>query len=282
MKIPAIKEDRLSVLLNTIGCIEENKLNRKRMRDCILNLYPNKSEKSVFRGIAIPTLRHLGLIVGYAEYIRPSAHGRLLLKSKYNSKAHQKVIKAVFLELDRELFGFIDTLKKLNSEITPYSHFERNVESPAEYKRRWLKILKDCNLIKLIGGRKWKDIKISFMGDNFSLVEIDLDFHKKEKIFRTYLFDVYGKISQKSAGIVDIDHLRGEVALKVLEVEGEIITEGQFDNLLRKTPLVTEDYIISLGRPMGSEEKLFELNGKFYRTLSIKRFTTKGSMTNDR
>lgn len=271
MKICTIKEDRLTIILKTLECIGKNKLNRKKMRECILDQYPNKSEKSVFRGIAIPTLRHLGLIVGYAEYIRPSAQGRLLLKSKYNDEMHQKVIKTVFLELDRELFGLIKTLKKLNSENIPFSQLESNKECPEEYKKRWLKILNDCELIKLTGGKRWKDINIS-LRDGLYSVERNLDYTKKESIFINYLFNVYDRISAESAGIVDIDSLRGEVALEVLEGEGEIITEGQFDQLLRGTPLVTNDYIISLGRPMGAEEKLFELTGKYYRTLSIKRF----------
>lgn len=282
MKIPAIKENRLSVLLKTLECIEEYKFNREKMRECVLDLYPHKSEKSVFRGIAIPTLRHIGLIVGYGEYIRPSAHGRLLLKSRYNNKIHQNVIKTVFLELDKGLFGFIDHLKKLNSEIMPYPHFERHVEGPEEYKKRWLKILNDCKLVKLTGGKKWINKKIILIRNDLSLIEKNLDYKRKERFFKTYLFNVYKKISLESAGIMDIDSLRGEVALKVLEGEGEIITEGQFDYLLQKTPLVTDDYIISLSRPMGAEEKLFELNEKYYRTLSIKIFTKKERMNNDR
>lgn len=272
MKIPAIKEDRMSLILKILKCMDENKFNRDEMRTCILNLYPNKSEKSVFRGIAIPTLRRLGLIVGYADYIRPSANGRLLVESKQNKKLNQNVIPTIFLEIDRQLFGFIDAFKKLNSESIRYSKFEKNVEGNEEYKKRWLKILDDCGLIKLSKEKKWIDRKISLMETTLSTVENNLDHKKKKNFFKEYLFSVYEKLSLKSIGVVDIEDLRGEVALKVFKDKRKIITERQFDYLLREIPLVTNRYMISLGQPMGAEEKLFELNGKYYRTLSIKIF----------
>jgi len=275
MKIPPIKEDRLQVILKILECMCDNKFNRDKMRQCILCLYPNKSEKSVFRGIAIPTLRRLGLIVGYDEYIRPSANGRLLLKSKYNKRLHKDTIKTVFWEIDNSLFRFINTLKKLNSKMIPFLHFEKDVEGTEEYKKRWLKILSKCGLIKLTEEKKWAYRKISLKKDAVSLAENNLDHRKKKRFFKEYLFRAYEELSVKSAGIVDIEDLRGEVALKVLEEKEEIITERQFDYLLRGIPLATDKYIISLGQPMGAEEKLFELNGKYYRTLSIKVFTNR-------
>lgn len=274
MRIPPIKEDRKEFILKILECVDKNKFNREKMKKCILALYPNKTEKSVFRGIAIPTLRHLGLILGYDEYIRPSANGRLILESIYNEDLHQKSIRSVFLDIDRSKFGFIDILKKLNSKTIPYTIFKKNREGTEEYKRRWLKILKDCDLIKL-SERNWQKRIIILVKDNISQTENNLDYRKKKDFFIKYLFEVYKKIGTKSAGILDIENLRGEVALEVLKKEKEIITAEQFDNLLREIPLVTNKYIISLGQPMGAEEKLFELNGKYYRTLSIKLFSNK-------
>jgi len=281
MKIPSFKEDRLQLIIKSLECMDENKFNRDKMRKCILGLYPNKSEKAVFRGIAIPTSRHLGLIVGYDEYIRPSADGILLLKSRYDNKLHQDVTRAIFLEIDKNLFGFIDTLKKLNFEMVPYLHFEKNVEGAEEYKKRWLKVLDQCELIKLTEEKKWAYRKIFLMKIILSLTERNLDYRRKRIFFKEYLFRAYEKLSLKSAGIVDMEDLRGEVALKLLKEKEEIITERQFDDLLREIPLAMDKYIISLGQPMGAEEKLFELNGKYYRTLSIKMFmNTEGG--NDR
>jgi len=273
MRIPSFKEDRLRLIIKSLECINENKFNRKKKKNCILGLYPlGKSEKAVFRGIAIPTLRRLGLIIGYEEYIRPSSNGMLLLESRYNKKLHQDVTRAVFLEIDKNLFGFIYTLKKLKFKMLPYPHFSKNVEGAEEYKKRWLKILNQCELIKLTEEKKWTYRKVLLMKDTLSLTERSLDYRRKEIFFKEYLFRGYKELSLKSAGIVDIEDLRSKVALKVLKEKEEIITERQFDDLLRKIPLATDKYIISLGQPMGTEEKLFELNGKYYRTLSMRVF----------
>jgi hypothetical protein len=276
MKIFPIKEDRLQVLLKILECIDKNKFNREGMKKCILNLYPNKSEKSVFRGIAIPTLRRLGLIVGYDEAIRPSSNGRLLLASMYsNNKSDQNLVRIIFLEIDRNQFGFMDVFKKSNFEIKSYLFFKKNIEGAEEYKRRWLKILNECGLIKTVEGKEWVHRRMFLAKDVFRHAANELNYKTKKKFFKQYLFNVYKELSLKSAGIVDIEDLRGEVALKVLKVRKEIITEEQFDNLLRVTPLVTDEYIVSLGQPMGAEEKLFELGGQYYRTLSIKFFDSK-------
>ena len=76
-------------------------------------------------------------------------------------------------------------------------------------------------------------------------------------------------MGKKTAGIVDITDLRTSVASAMLVREQKIVTEGMFDNLLRSIPFTTEDYLISLGRPMGAEEKLFGYKGNHYRTISI-------------
>lgn len=57
-----------------------------------------------------------------------------------------------------------------------------------------------------------------------------------------------------------------------------IVTEEQFDELLRGVKFATDDYIISLGRAMGAEEKLFKHEDNYYRTVSI-RFLNKEGKT---
>ena len=71
---------------------------------------------------------------------------------------------------------------------------------------------------------------------------------------------------------MDIVDLREYVALSFYRKENKILTESQFDNKLALLPLVTNDYVISLGHPMGAEEKLFAYKGDYYRTLSITLF----------
>ena len=62
---------------------------------------------------------------------------------------------------------------------------------------------------------------------------------------------------------------RSSIASIILTKEHKIVTEGMFDNLLRSIPFATESYLISLGRSMGAEEKLFGYKGNHYRTISI-------------
>jgi hypothetical protein len=100
---------------------------------------------------------------------------------------------------------------------------------------------------------------------------VDVD-NKSMEDFKKYLFKAYFELSKKTAGIIDIADLRENVALKLLRENKIILTENQFDEMLRKIPFATDDYIISFGRPMGAEEKLFERNGNYFRTLSIKFF----------
>lgn len=281
MKIPMIKENRIEKIVGCLQCIDKQAYNREKFRDCVLQLYPHKSEKSVFRGMVIPTLRHLGLILGYAEFIRVSANGKLILKSKeFGEEEFKRVLRASFLEIDNYLFKFIAELEEKNvyqvSEDTFLETMIEKIEGVSikqkiERIKRWLKVLEQCDLVKT-------NKNLSILFENLTQAKSDLNPGKKEKFFKEYLFKCYSSfLAPYSAGIVDIADLRTEVALQIYLEKREILTEIQFDNLLRKLPIVTDEYIISLGQPMGAEEKLFKYGENYYRTMSIKIFhSTKG------
>jgi hypothetical protein len=269
-----IKENRIEKIVGCLQCIDKHAYNRERFRECVLQLYPpGKSEKSVFRGMVIPTLRHLGLILGYAEFIRVSANGKLILKSKeFGEEEFKRVLRASFLEIDNQLFKFISELEKMSVyQVSEDTFLENMVErsegvsikQKIERIKRWLKVLEQCDLIKTK-----KNISILF--ENLIQAKSDLNLEKKEKIFKEYLFKSYSILAPQSAGIVDIADLRAEVALQIYLEKREVLTEIQFDNLLRKLAIATDEYIISLGQPMGAEEKLFKYGENYYRTMSIK------------
>ncbi|MBA7716233.1 hypothetical protein ES703_125301 [subsurface metagenome] len=88
--------------------------------------------------------------------------------------------------------------------------------------------------------------------------------------FKSYFFKAYFELAEKSAGIVDIPDLRERVSIRVLRVHKMILTEDQFDKMLRDILFKTDEYIISLGKPMGAREKLFEYKGDYFRTLLVK------------
>ena len=60
-EMPLIKEFRIARILACLNCFACHPFDRNKQRECILSLYPGKTEKSVFRGMVIPSLRRLGL-----------------------------------------------------------------------------------------------------------------------------------------------------------------------------------------------------------------------------
>ena len=274
-KIPSIKEYRVDKLKRCLKCIDKYSFNRDAQKECILNLYPDKSEKSVFRGMVIPSLRHLGLIVGYRDFLRVSASGKLIIESELTSKnLHQRVLRAVIYEIDQNIFQFIDMLRN-NDRITTQNFLQimnTIIDAPSEKQKKeriyhWLSVLTQVGLINYDA----QNITFNQPKYNQTLSDIKIDY-KNAGDFKKYLFDVYFELSKETAGIVDIADLRENVAVKMLRDNKIILTENQFDKILRNTPFATDDYIISFGRPVGAEEKLFEYKGNYFRTLSIQLF----------
>ena len=85
IELPVLKAwKRIFELLECICCHEYD---REGFQDAVLRLYGGeKSSKSVFRGMAIPTLRNLGLIVGFGDVIHASANGLLTVLAYERSK----------------------------------------------------------------------------------------------------------------------------------------------------------------------------------------------------
>lgn len=272
--IPLLKEHRISKIIQALKCIDKYPYSREKQRDCILKSYPNKIEKSVFRGMIIPTLRYLGLIVGFGGAIRLSSNGKIIVEAEKRSKKEAlRVARIIFLEMDTKKFGFIENLKK-NQKIAKKDFIAlvgQKLEGiPKKRKEerinRWLKILEGCKLIE------FKEKSIILNEENYNDARKELLASSKRPLFKKLLFEVYESLPLlETAGIVDIPLLRQRVAIKYYE-KNMILTESQFDELLRKLPLVTDDYVISLGQPMGAEEKLFRYRGNYYRTLSITFF----------
>lgn len=269
-KIPLIKEYRIDKLKNGLKCIDKYHFNRDKQKECILELYPGKSEKSVFRGMIIPSLRHLGLIVGYRDFLRTSANGKLIIESELmNKNLHRQVLRAVIYEIDKNKFQFIHTIKN-NYPISIQNFLKlMDIYAPSEKQKKerifhWLFILRKVELIDY----NVQNITIEEHKYNQTLLDVNINYKNVED-FRKYLFDVYFELSKKTAGIIDIADLRESVAVKMLEDNKIILTEDQFDEMLRKIHFATDYYIISFGRPMGAEEKLFKYKGKYFRTLSI-------------
>jgi hypothetical protein len=272
--IPLIKETRLQKISVSLKCINDFYQDRNKQRICILKEYSGKSEKSAFRGMIIPSLRHLGLIDGLGENISVSANGMLLLAGKKNNdKEFIRIAQAIFLELDIQKFHFVNEIKKHKSieetlfikEIEPTINSISQKQSNERIKR-WIKLLVECGLLIK------KNKMISLESDSISSSERDLIISQKERKFESIFIKSYKKLMTDDLGIIKISKLREETSRIFYNEFNEIITETQFDNLLSKMPHVTDSYIISFGEPIGSDEKLFKYNDRYFKSLNIKFF----------
>ncbi len=269
--LPLIKENRIDKLKASLKCIAAHPFDRKKQRDCIMGLYPGKTEKSVFRGMVIPSLRHLGFIVGHGGGLRVSANARIIIDSEnIGGDFHRRSLRAVMYEVDKTKFGFVDTLvERIPMTLTGF--LEKVVPTldvpDGRIRERvvsWLSILEQAELINSITP------KVDLNEENRKQAVYDLDTSNvNTEQFQTLLFDQYLRLGKKTAGIVDITDLRASIASIMLVKGQKMVTEGMFDNLLRSIPFATDNYLISLGRPMGAEEKLFGHKGNYYRTISI-------------
>lgn len=221
--------------------------------------------------MVVPSLRALGFIIGHAESIRISANGRLLVEANAaKEKPGDRAACAIFVELDERYFHFINALQSATPDSPARFMTEllslvkaEGERQRMERARHWLALLKQAGLLKEAGS----SFALNQLVTRLALK--DLDYTKKsQRQFENFLLQSYKNSDPRKAGIVDIAALRESVALEFLR-EGEILTEKQFDDLLRETPLVTNSHLISFGSPMGSGN-LFEYKGEKYRTLTIR------------
>lgn len=277
-EIPLLKEYRLSKLKKCLECIDQNPFNREKQRNCVLALYPSNPkgldhmEKSIFRGMVIPSLRHLGLIIGFGDLIKLSANGKLIIESdKISSKTHSSVLRTIIYEIDSDIFQFLEFINKTKS-VNVVEFFDSMISlvegiSDKQRKERiskWLSVLEQVELVIIKDGR----ITINKEILNETLFESE-QILKNTELFLDYFLDAYYELSKDSAGIVDIRTYRERVALKILVDKKTILTEKKFDIMLRKLPRETKKYTISFGRPMGAKEKLFESNDNYFGTILI-------------
>jgi len=279
-KIPIIKENRIEKIKKCLECVDAYAFNRDKQRDCVLNLYKDKKEKSIehrdksiFRGMVIPSLRYLGLIMGYGNFIRVSANGKLMIESQLiDQDLHNRVLRAVIYEIDENVFHFINIIGNSYSLLLQdfLNYLYNRVDAPSEKQKkerisRWLSILEEVELVK----RQTQMISINKENFNQAIKDLNINF-KNPVAFKRYFLEVYFKLGKGSAGVVDIADLRREVAIEMLQENKIILTEKQFDAMLRNILQENQEYVISLGKPMGAQEKLFEYKGNYFRTIFIK------------
>ena len=272
--LPVLKAQ--NKIFELVECVGSNPYNRDKLRDAIVALYNGKAEKSVFRGMAIPTLRRLGLIIGFGELIRLSANGKLIFEALKLSRQHAKrALGTIVYEIDTLEIGFIDKLS--NKQNWPHAKLidffipKVNAPNPRSARERikdWVGLLGYCDLFIARNDEILLDRKM------IQQIAGDADYKKKSRPFKNLLIPAYNQLVKRTRGMQShpIEDLRAEMAMKMLIQHKQILTEKQFDELLVQFPKTTSDYLISFGRSMGADEKLFLLNGKYFQTISIRFF----------
>ncbi|MDP1713611.1 MAG: hypothetical protein Q8L41_02605 [Anaerolineales bacterium] len=281
-------------IFELLECIYDHPYDREGFQEAVVNLYGgDKSSKSVFRGMAVPTLRNLGLIVGYGDDIRASANGSLLhIAKKEKESEGLRVLRAILVEIDE------------NIGVLPYLA-EKPTVSANDFLQDWLNRVTTSKIRKSTGPKAQERASrerlldwINFLAfsemlyknhdqiriDNMNLErtngDLDITAHDKSRNFQSLLFASYRKIvfEQKGIGTVELDNLRQETSVQLYKKYKVVLTERQFNKLLSELPKASDKYVIALGRSMGADEKLYFYQGKYYQTLFI-RFLTPEEVT---
>jgi hypothetical protein len=284
VNIPVIKA--WGRIFDLLECVYDHPYDRKGFQEAVLVLYgKEKSSKSVFRGMAIPTLRNLGFIVGYGDVIQISADGALVYTSnKKNNEQGLRALRTILVERDQEIgvlsYLLEDTVFTLDEFLYKWMKNisisdKRTLDKPQSQLRAarerlldWINFLAFTELIY----NDHQNIKIDskYLED----AKTDLNPYSREKSdrFKSILFSNYKKIVFKQGGIgtIEIEELRKEMALSMSKELNILLTEKQFDVLLSEFPKMTEEYTITFGRSMGADEKLFVYQGKYYQTLLVR------------
>ncbi len=276
-------------IFELLKCIDDHPYDRDGFREAVLKLYPGRSPKSVFRGMAIPTLRSLGFIVGYADVIRISANGALVHTARQESKSEGlRALRAVLLEMDDEI-GILLYLENkpaipiqaLVDEWTPKVDIsDPRVAHKPEARNRaarerihdWVSFLAFAELLYTNGQNTRVDTSRLTQTRN----DIDANTLEKRECFDENFFKGYKRIVVEQSGVrtVEIERLRKELAIKVYNQSHLLITEKQFNVLLKELPKASDQYTITFGRSMGADEKLFFFQGQYYQTVSIRFYSS--------
>lgn len=272
-------------IFELLECIDDHSYDRDGFQEAVLELYEGKSPKSVFRGMAVPTLRRLGFIVGYADVIRISANGALVHTARQESKSEGlRALRAVLLEMDDQigLLSYLENksaipIQGLIDDWTPRVDIsDSRVAHKPEARNRaarerlldWVNFLTFAELLYSSG----QNVRVDARRLTQTRNDIDVDTSEKRESFSPSFFKAYRKIVVEQSGIktVEIERLRKELAVRAYRQSHLLITEKQFDVLLKGLPKASDEYTIAFGRSMGADEKLFFFQGKYYQTVSIR------------
>lgn len=249
--------------------------NRNELREHILSMFDSTDEKSVFRGMYVPTMRALGLTLGFGQEIRCSSNGRLLFEaySKSNDEG-KRILGKMLVEIDEDNYNIVDFLK--NRLVTEHKSIVKFITSKDaslgltplsdtvanERVRKFMRYLTEGRVVKQADSQYALD-------EGYQQTKVDTDVIKVPE-FWDILLSCYNIIEEMKAGFpsVPIYQLRNEVSKQFYQ-RGIALTEREFDSLIARLPRIQSDYILKFSRPMMESEKLLHLGGEVYSGMAI-------------
>jgi len=259
LKLPPAK------LNDVVLALRAHEYNRDGFKFAVMDLFASdKVEKSVFRGMAIPTLRALGLLTGFEAELHLSCDGALLAAGADAKTTLVAAHLLVELESTLQIQGIWNgrrTTKSTTTVVAALCDLEAksgSVTSDTRARvRRWLGYLEHFGVI----------VKSA---DNYERPVL-LESNISKKRFMDTMMESYRTLSPKTIGepTVPIDEVARAVALALFE-DGVIVTRKRFDQMLSEC-LTSGRVPIHLHHSMGAEQRLFAWQGESYQAMSIRR-----------
>lgn len=277
---PVIKESNLGKIISALQCFEKWPMNRDKQRDCVLSLYEPKPgrdsaqrDKSIFRGMVVSSLAHLGFIVGDGAYLRVSSNGHLaVIASKCDARTNRRVLKALFYEIDNRSFHLLDLIR-VSSDGTGVAESiliqactsGQNFKQKQERVHSWLTLLEQAGLVTD------KDGSLLALYSRLDLqADLEVSQDDIDAWFRRALFEAYDA-AKETNGVCDVVKLRARLAEEELLTSGRIVTRNRFDQLMQKLPFEGTGYMLSFGSPISGGQELLEYNGQSFKTIIVSR-----------
>ncbi len=249
-----------------IHALRTHEFDRDGFREAVMELFgADMDEKSVFRGMAIPTLRSLGFMAGFESEMRLTADGSVVGLGLAKRPADNAPLAVVLAEIEqRRGLDYVWTMKH-----TPTAEVVRALvakESPEGKRdgdvvgrvRRWLGYLQFAGLVQRLDDTK------AFVRNAVP------EYRIAQREFQPTLSNCYRSLSPRAIGeaIVPIEDIRRCMA-EGFYSRGVVLSSHRFDVCLERD-IQRANSGVCLHRSMGADEALFVSRGIGYSSLSIR------------
>jgi len=253
-------------LRGVLDALRSNEFDRDGFRIGVMELFEaDKDEKSVFRGMAVPTLRSLGLMAGFDREMRLTANGSIVGLGLARQPMDRAPLAVVLQDiesrrnLDRVWRGKpVREAEAVDMLIEQESAEGKRAGDVAGRVRRWLGYLEFAGLLE----------RRELSGELVRRPRAPARISKRE--FAGKLRDCYRTLSPRTVGeaIVPVEDVRRCVA-QAFYADGRILISSGFDACLERL-LIGAGEGVFLHRSMGADEALFVSQGVGYSSLSIR------------